>query len=483
MHGNHWQHGISFSGPSSLIYTFFYKHYISYLYYINIHHLLVLSSSFSFAPTSDSIYLVASANWNNQTFESNLCPMFKSFTDYGDVELHSEPRELGLLLPDCFWANIRRVARLRITGRFILSGTNQTDAEGNDPLLRLPEQLKQISLRGVCLYNPKWGGNVAADGVRCPTLPNWPAFFGGHSNLNVLTLNNVNLFGPLPGSVNYGLATLNLANNGLDGSIPKTLLPSIGSVVVYTVDLSNNSISGSIPSSLFSGWQSAIPRLIYLNLDRNALSGVIPKDLFVHPSFSGASRASIFLSNNRLEGPLAQDMFSQVGAWPRQFSFSLGNNLLNGTLPPQLFASMDNSVDTVQIDLSGNFFEGPVPDFLTHAKNARLMTYAAFNLSSNHLSGTISPYTLFPPLVQSILLRDLVWDLNNNQIGGNLPADLFSLVSPKYDSITIALSNNLISGPIGSNLFRAPFGSSTSIQLFLSTNQLSGPLPEDLLYP
>lgn len=129
-----------------------------------------------------------------------------------------------------------------------------------------------------------------------------------------LSLNNENLFGPIPdiiGEMN-GLVALNLSNNNLINSIPFTFLHLQN---LQTIDLSYNQISGPFPVYLMTFQELFLMDMSYndmngnlpeyvgdiilevLKLSNNKFSGLIPNNWL-----SFTSLKFIDISNNNLTG-------------------------------------------------------------------------------------------------------------------------------------------------------------------------------------
>ncbi|CAM0879305.1 unnamed protein product [Alopecurus aequalis] len=138
-----------------------------------------------------------------------------------------------------------------------------------------------------------------------------PPELAGLESLTLFDLRNNSLAGGLPEFV-QGMASLQdllLSNNPLRGS----LMPSGWEKMVNlaTLDLSNAGLVGSIPESM-----AAIPRLRFLALDHNRLSGTVPAKLAAMPSIG-----AMYLNGNNLTGPLQfpagfyQRMGSRFASW------------------------------------------------------------------------------------------------------------------------------------------------------------------------
>ncbi|CAA7053800.1 unnamed protein product [Microthlaspi erraticum] len=110
----------------------------------------------------------------------------------------------------------------------------------------------------------------------------FPSDFTNLKNLTHLYLQHNLLSGPLPSFLSElkNLKVLDLSNNDFNGSIPTTSLSGLTNLRV--LNLANNSFSGEVPDL-------DLPRLTQINLSNNKLIGTIPKSLqrFQASSFSG----------------------------------------------------------------------------------------------------------------------------------------------------------------------------------------------------
>lgn len=155
---------------------------------------------------------------------------------------------------------------------------------------------------------------------------------------------------------------LSLPNSRLSGSIPS----SVGTIkFLRTLDLSNNSLNGSLPRTLFT----TAAGLRFLDLSNNRISGRIPEAVGRLTNLQ-----LLNLSDNRLSGPLPENLTTLQNLT----IISLRNNYFSGSLPSRFGY-------TRVLDLSLNFISGSLPpDF-----GGENLNY--LNLSHNNLSGEIPP--------------------------------------------------------------------------------------------
>jgi len=183
------------------------------------------------------------------------------------------------------------------------------------------------------------------------------------------------------------LESLNLSNNKINGSIPR----SMGSVrFLEFLDLSNNQINYSIPRSMGS-----LRFLDFLDLSNNKINGVIPL------TFSKLiSLTTLSLQFNHLNGPLP----SEIGSLVLLSHLDLSSNRFLGSIPPNI----ENCYSLSSLLVSNNLLTGQIPQELGY-----LFNLSDLDLSRNNLSGTI-PLTFFN------LHRLSRLNLSCNSLGGRV---------------------------------------------------------------
>ncbi|KAG2409487.1 LRR receptor-like serine/threonine-protein [Vigna angularis] len=202
------------------------------------------------------------------------------------------------------------------------------------------------------------------------------------SNLKVLSLVSLGLWGPLPSKINrfWSLEVLNISSNFIYGEIP----PSISSMMnLRSLVLVNNLFNGSVPDL------QRLTSLEELNLGGNKLGPEFP--------LVGKNLVTIILRNNSLRS----------------------------RIPPEI-----EHFDKLQVfDVSSNDVFGNIPSFLMSMPSLH-----SLNLAANHLSGNLS--------VNKACSSSLTFvDISHNLLVGKLPACLGSMSS----KATVLYSGNCFS--------------------------------------
>ncbi|KAI6668465.1 hypothetical protein NL676_013518, partial [Syzygium grande] len=234
----------------------------------------------------------------------------------------------------------------------------------------------------------------------------------------------------------------------LDLSSNSFNLANSTSLHLQYLDLSNNHFEGPILSTIFLNMTS----LRYLDLSLNFFNSSVPR------WFDNLrSLVNLNLADNLLQS-IEGGLFSFLRENPFLKSLYLDNNELH----EEIFSMEGNSSGLIgknfeRLQISNNFLRGPLPDWLVHLKNLRML-----DLSDNQLHGTIpSSYGW---------LRLTVLILSYNQLTGNIPEALGRLQVLKV----LDLTNNLLNGTIPHCL-----GQLQNLdQLDLSANSLTGTVSE-----
>nr|XP_004305912.2 PREDICTED: receptor-like protein 12 [Fragaria vesca subsp. vesca] len=299
------------------------------------------------------------------------------------------------------------------------------------------------------------------------------------SNISGLYLNDNAFSGPIPhniGEVMPLLQDVDISRNSFTGSIPL----SIGNLSrLTTMVISNNHFSGEVPNF----WNS-LPEVYILDMSNNSLSGAMPTSM----GFLSTLRFLI-LSNNKFSGQLPS-----LKNCTNLRSLDLGENKFSGDIPSWIGESM---LSLWILRLSSNSFTGSIPTQLCSLSNLHILDLShnnlwghipqcVGNLSGLKISemsdedteflyqgqlevvskGRVLEYGTILYLVNSL-------DLSNNNLSGEMPLELTSLVMLG----TLNLSMNHLTGIIPGKI-----GNLKSIEtLDLSMNQLSGSIPQSMV--
>ncbi|KAH0991474.1 hypothetical protein GBA52_002957 [Prunus armeniaca] len=203
------------------------------------------------------------------------------------------------------------------------------------------------------------------------------------SNLKVLSLVSLGLWGPLPAKINrfWSLEELNISSNFIYGEIPTSLssMKNLRSIV-----LADNLFNGSVPDL------KSLAALEELNLGNNHLGPGFPS--------LGNSLVSIILRNNSMRSEI----------------------------PPTL-----RNFDLLQkLDISSNKFVGPIPAFVFSLPSIQYLI-----LAHNQLSGALSNNATCNGKLQVV-------DISQNLLIGKLP----SCIGSKSLNRTVLDSWNCLSG-------------------------------------
>ena len=210
-----------------------------------------------------------------------------------------------------------------------------------------------------------------------------------------------------------------MQSNNLVGNLP----PSMGSLAqLESLQIRNNSLSGTFPTSLMKNDQ-----LIVLDLRENKLSGIIPK----------------WIGEKFLNMEI----------------FCLSSNNFSGHIPNEI---CDMSVLHI-LDLAQNNFSGNIPTCFSNFSDMTLGIDNQFSGSALHIGGSLLiDVTIGGSFLVDITVRILLWlkgkrdeyanilglvtsiDLSNNQLVGEIPAEVTSLNGLKC----LNLSHNQLSGYI-----------------------------------
>ncbi|KAL5568712.1 hypothetical protein UlMin_025287 [Ulmus minor] len=205
------------------------------------------------------------------------------------------------------------------------------------------------------------------------------------SNLKVLSLNSLGLWGSLPSNIGHfsSLEILNLSSNYFSGDIPVEL-SLLGNL--QTLVLDHNNFTGQVPL-----WLSELPLLSVLSLKNNLLTGSLPNSLgtlqnlrvlsLAQNNFSGdvpdlgklTNLQILNLEDNKL-GP------HFPGLPTKSLTIVLRNNRFGLGIP----AKVSSFYLLQKLDLSHNGFVGP---FLPSLLSLPSITY--LDIAGNKLTGVL----------------------------------------------------------------------------------------------
>ncbi|KAK4492368.1 hypothetical protein RD792_003173 [Penstemon davidsonii] len=274
------------------------------------------------------------------------------------------------------------------------------------------------------------GGNLLSGELPEDCWIKWPS-------LKYLNIGSNNMSGSIPNSIGLlaSLESLNLYNNSLSGRIPSSIQSCKN---LIKIDLSDNKFVGSIPSSM----GTSISNLRILMMRSNKLSGEIPSEI-CQLSFLQI----LDLSDNIISGkvPTCVDNFTAMATqrWSADYAAKVTNYSYNvfGTyfVESASVATKGSELhyDTIlylvtNIDLSRNNLSGEIPKQITS-----LVELRSLNLSGNHFTGLIPGDIGDMKQLESL-------DLSRNSLSGEIPNSITVLSSLNY----LNLSHNNLTGKI-----------------------------------
>jgi hypothetical protein len=282
--------------------------------------------------------------------------------------------------------------------------------------------------------------------------------FGGGSVIQGLSAFDCGSITGVPPVECQALVSLYESTNGLawaqnDGWLTTTTPCSWFGVTceegqVRELNLAGNGLSGSIPPELanLSGLQ-----VLYLGVPRAIQIAPYDQPISSAP-YHPASRGNFSMMSNQLTGTIPPEL----GNLTALRILGLSGNQLSGYIPPEL----GNLTGIQSLYLDGNALTGAVPPEL-----GNLSTLKDLLLGDNDLSGSL-------PAELGNLVSLEILDVEHNQLSGFIPYELGDLTSLHY----LVLHGNQFSGGIPSWL-----GNLANLELLvLSENQLSGAIPPEL---
>ncbi|XP_049410718.1 receptor-like protein 43 [Solanum stenotomum] len=305
-------------------------------------------------------------------------------------------------------------------------------------------------------------------------------------NLRHLNLSDTYFLGKIPTEIAYlsNLVSLDLSVYGLqlDERTFETMLHNFTNLELLS--LFNVNISSPIPVNISSS-------LRYLDLGYTNLRGVLTESFFLPPN----SLETLKLSGNHLlkgvspkihrsntllmeldisSTGISGELPHSIGTFSSLNHLNLYGCQFSGSIPD----SIGNLTQITELDLSLNHFTGHIPSTISKLKHLTI-----FGLTSNSFSGEI-------PDVFSNLQKLRYIDFFNNSFNGPFPASILSLTHLEYLGLSsnslssplpskesmlqklseLDLSDNLLNGTIPSWVFNIPLVDS----LWLHNNQFSG---------
>ncbi|BAT89028.1 hypothetical protein VIGAN_05269900 [Vigna angularis var. angularis] len=375
---------------------------------------LVLNAPFSFDLASDWIppFQLEGISLSN----AKLGPKFPEwlYTQHSLVYLEVPNSSISSINGDQFWRFVANITQLNLSKNNI--SADLTNITLNSQLIFMDHNnftggLPHISANVIYL-------DLSRNSFYGPIAPLFCHKLGSQNNLDYLDISFNLLTGGVPDCWEYwkGLSFLFMESNMLTGELP----PSIATFIdLIALDLHNNRLSGHFSLDL-----SNITNLEFINIKQNNFSGTVPTKM-----------------------PRAMEVML------------LGSNQFEGNIPTQLC----NLSSLIQLDLFHNNLSGPIPPCISDIPSMggaqRTSHYPfEFNLYNKGQELQYEDYGL---------LRTL--DLSSNNLSGEIPSQVFSLVQLQ----SLNLSRNHFTGKISREI-----GSMKNLEsLDLSSNELYGEIP------
>ncbi|KAF3435148.1 hypothetical protein FNV43_RR22235 [Rhamnella rubrinervis] len=281
--------------------------------------------------------------------------------------------------------------------------------------------------------------------------------FGGSlplfsSNISQLSLRNNQFWGPIPwniGEVMPFLELLDISNNSFNGSIPL----SVGNLnQLEALVISNNHLTGEIPNI----WAN-MSSLKILDMSNSRFSGTFPT------SMGSLTRLHYFiLSNNSL--------FDLLGGSKSTLSLlRMRSNFFTGNISSEFCGFSNLHV----LDLSNNGLTGHVPHCIGNLNGMKSDKWMP-DFGTSRESFTIVGKGIELEYSYKIDYAVNSLDLSNNNLSGEIPMELASLIR----LWTLNLSMNHLIGEIPADIGNMKWLES----LDLSMNKLVGQIPVSMTY-
>ncbi|XP_022744362.1 receptor-like protein 12 [Durio zibethinus] len=313
-------------------------------------------------------------------------------------------------------SRMTRLVTLDLSANLYLGAYLKLEKPNLEMLVRNLTRLRFLYLDGV---------NISARGNE------WCQALSSLTNLQVLSMSNCNLSGPIDSSFSKlrSLSVIRLDANKLSAPLPKFFAEFRN---LTSLHLSTTGLTGRFPEEILHA-----TTLQTLDLSNNKLL----QGSFLNFSLN-ASLQTLLLSDTNFGGQLPES----IGNLGKLTRLELARCNFSGPIPE----SMLKLTQLVYLDFSSNNFSGPLPS----VSSSRNLTQLNGTIHSTDWSG-------FSKLVSI--------DLRNNNFSGTIPPTLFGIPTLQK----ILLSQNQFSDSLV-NLHREPSSLDT---LDLSSNKLQGPLP------
>ncbi|XWS55507.1 hypothetical protein CRYUN_Cryun09bG0005900 [Craigia yunnanensis] len=277
------------------------------------------------------------------------------------------------------------------------------------------------------------GVNISARGIE------WCQALSSLTNLQVLSMSNCNLSGPIEFSFSKlrTLSVIRFDNNNLSAPLPKFVADFRN---LTSLHLSTTGLIGRLPEEILHA-----TTLQTLDLSNNKL---LKGSFQIFPL--NASLQTLVLSDTNFGGQVPESI-GNLGQLKR---IELARCNFSGPIPE----SMLKLTELVYLDFSSNNFSGPMPSFSSSRNLTQL------NLAFNQLNGTIHSTEW------SGLSKVASVDLRKNKLTGTIPPNFFGIPSLQK----IFLSQNQFNGSLGDLHGKASLLLDT---LDLSSNKLQGQFP------